>query len=164
MITITWPNIPEKVAGIEALAGRIYAVHAPKWGEEVSEIGERVVNAAVMDGGINKTKIGGPRIRTWAMHDSVASKVSISPGGNSITATAGFLNNAPDHTIFQERGTRDRRIDSVKPRLTPTSGKGRGRGIPPMLAIPQAAADMEIAAEVTGGTMISRIAREYNSI
>lgn len=44
------------------------------------------------------------RIKTGAMIDSVGSKVNI--GKTSMSAVAGFINNRPDYTIYQENGTR----------------------------------------------------------
>lgn len=160
-VEIEWVNHHQKAAAIGRLVNRLSTVHGTRWGREVSDIGAKVVESAVMDGGVNKTKKGGPRVRTWEMHSSIDAVVEFSPKGQSISAMAGFIYSPPKWAIFQERGTLGRRIDSKNPRTSPTTGRSN-TGIPPMLAIPLAQADMAIAAKVSGENMILNIAKEFN--
>lgn len=160
MIQITWTNTQKKARNMERLAARIETRHVHRWGQEVSRAGKESVQQSVMDQGINKTAKGGPRIESGAMLDS-ADSVALSMGGVS-NVTAGFISGAPAHTIWQERGTLGRRIDSVKPGLKPTKGSGKSGGIPAMLAIPEAINAMTVEADNSGMKMLANIAREWD--
>lgn len=159
MITITWTNTHKKARNMGKLAERVGTRHAHRWGREVGFAGEESIKQSVVDQGVNKTKKGGPRILSRAMFYS-ANSVATTMGGTS-NVLAGFISGAPEQTIWQERGTRGRRIDSVKPRLSPT--KGRGTGIPAMLAIPEAVVAMEVEADNSGNKMLVQIAKDWDS-
>ena len=159
MIEILWTNTHKKARNMRRLATRVGTQHVHKWGTEVGKAGKESVQQSVVDGGINKTAKGGARIKSGAMFDSAGS-IATTMGGVS-NASAGFIYGPPPQSIWQERGTKGRRIDSEKPRLTPT--KGRGGGIPAMLAIPEARVAMENEMDNSGMKMLVQIAKEWSS-
>lgn len=158
MVDITWTNTQKKARNMGNLAARVETRHTHKWGTEVARAGKESIRQSVVDGGINKTAKGGARIEQGDMFDSADSVTTTMSGVSNVLA--GFISGPPAHTIFQERGTRGRRIDSVKPRLNPT--KGRGSGIPAMLAIPEAIQAMTVEADNSGYKMLGQIAREWD--
>lgn len=163
MITIVWTNTLKKAAGMSVLAGRVGVYHGPAWGETLSESVEAKVREAVLDGGINKPTTKGPaRVRSETMLGSVNSRVTSTGGVTNVEG--GFLANPPKYTIFQERGTRNRRITSDKPQLRPTKGRQGKGGVPAMLAIAQAEADIVIQGTVQGKSMLTAIRAEWNAI
>lgn len=158
MIEITWTNTHKKAANIHRLSERVGKRHAHRWGSEVGRAGKESVQQSVVDGGINKTAKGGARIKSGAMFDSAGSLATTMSGVSNVSA--GFIFGTPPQANWQERGTRGRRIDSEKPRLIPT--KGRGTGIPAMLAIPEAAVAMSNEIDNAGMRMLQRIAAEWD--
>lgn len=75
-----------------------------------------IMRQVVMSGGEQATKKGGPRIDSGDMYNAIDGEVLVN-GRGRIQANFGFINGAPEYTIYQERGTRT---------------------IPPMLAYAQA--------------------------
>lgn len=59
----------------------------------------------VMEGGVNATKKGGPRVDSYAMVRSIDHTTSIN-GRGRVQGSFGFIKNAPEYTEFQEKGTR----------------------------------------------------------
>lgn len=157
-VTITWQNNHSKAINMERLNREIAIRHSAAWGAGVAEVGKESVNYSVLSGGAHQTKKGGPRIESGAMIDSHFGKST--NNGGSVTVQAGF-NRPPMWTKFQELGTRDRRVNSNA--SSDLSRSGGGSGIPAMLAIPQAIIDMDKAATDLGFTMLTNIARDWNT-
>lgn len=158
MIEIVWTNNKKKAKHMRDLSGRVGTVHATRWGEAVSETGEESVNYTILSGGKHPTKKGGPRILTERMIDSKFSDSKNS--GGLVTARAGYKN-PPKHTIFQEYGTRDKRVSGgIKDLDGAAPG---GSGIAAMLSIAQAIQDMEMSAESAGMKTLIKIAKEWDS-
>ena len=142
MVVIVWENAAQKAAGMAALAKRITPMHAIDWAETVGEIGERSFRETVEMGGVIRTKKGGPRIDTGAMIGSVDNIVTSTGSGAQVKS--GFLDGRPPWTRYQEGGT--------------------SRGVPPMLAVPQARMEMSLAAKSEGDHMLTKIQGEWNAI
>lgn len=58
----------------------------------------------ILSGGINKTKKGGPRVKSGKMLGSVEGKISGS-SNTRVQAKFGFSDDAPAWTLWQEKGT-----------------------------------------------------------
>jgi hypothetical protein len=69
-------------------------------GESV-DLAKKNMQDSIMDGG--NTKKGGPRIESGKMYNSVDGEVTKARG--RITGAFGYLNDPPEWTIYQERGT-----------------------------------------------------------
>lgn len=158
MITIHWTNALSKAKNMDLLANRVGTIHANRWGTATAETGEESVNYSILSGGAHKTAKGGPRILNEAMINSVFSDSRNTDG--LVRARAGYKR-PPRYTIFQEAGTRAKRMAATDSDLD--ASKPSGSGIPAMLSIPQAIRDMEMAAEKAGTTMLNNIAWEWNS-
>lgn len=79
---------------------------------KAAEVVEKVVDRAadtmlqiIDNGGVNKTKKGGPRIDSGDMQESVNSNAHLNARGR-VQGEFGFIDGAPDYTVYQERGTR----------------------------------------------------------
>lgn len=161
MIKITWTNTQKKAAHMRKLADTVGSKHLPKWSREVAEVGEETVNFRVLAGG---TKKGGPRIESESMIDSVGARQRISGGVANISAGFGASGSrAPKWTTFQERGTLGHRNDSGKPSSTERKSPWQAKGIPAMLAIPEAIENMEVEADNAGMRMLINIAKDWDS-
>lgn len=143
-MAIIWLNITEKAAGMNALAARVGTVHIHDWTEDVAEAGSDRVREVITLGGMTPTKKGGPRIKSGSMIASVDNNVSAGGGLGFAQAGFGVKGGTPAHTKWQEHGT--------------------SRGIPAMMAIPQAQIRMDKEATDAGERMMARIAGEWDAI
>lgn len=103
-----------------------------KAGKVVSETVDNAVNRMqqiIIDGGINATQKGGPRILSGDMLNSVTGEVTKSDKGR-VAGSFGFGDNAPLWAKFQERGTH---LSGPKRKMHKDAGSSNG-GIAPMLA------------------------------
>ena len=161
MIKITWTNTQKKAKHMGRLAGLVDSKYLPRWSRAVAEVGEETVNFRVLAGG---TKKGGPRIETEAMINSVGARQRISGGTANISAGFGAdARRAPRWTIFQERGTLGHRNDSGVPSSSQRKSPWQAKGIPAMLAIPEAIENMEVEADNAGMRMLVNIAKDWDS-
>ena len=161
MVKITWTNTQKKAAHMGKLADLVGSKYLPKWSSKVAEVGEETVNFRVLAGG---TKKGGPRIETESMIDSVGARQKISGGIANISAGFGASGRrAPRWTIFQERGTLGHRNDSGIPSSAERKSPWQAKGIPAMLAIPEAIENMEVEADNAGMRMLINIAKDWDS-
>ena len=161
MVKITWTNTQKKATHMGKLAGLVDSKYLPKWSREVAEVGEESVNFRVLAGG---TKKGGPRIETESMIDSVGARQKISGGIANISAGFGASGRrAPKWTNFQERGTLGHRNDSGNPSSEERKSPKEAKGIPAMLAIPEAIENMEVEADNAGMRMLINIAKDWDN-
>ena len=161
MITITWTNAQKKAAHMGKLADKVGGKYLTNWSSDVAKVGQETVNYRVLAGG---TKKGGPRIETEAMINSVGASQRISGGTASISAGFGSGGKrAPKWTIFQERGTLGHRNDNDNPSSTERKSPWGAKGIPAMLAIPEAIENMKVEADNSGMRMLINIAKDWNS-
>lgn len=158
---IYWTNAEQKAANMGKLAVRVGSQYLTDWSRDVAKVGQETVNHRVLAGG---TKKGGPRIETEAMIDSVGARQKISGGIASISAGFGADGKrAPKWTIFQERGTLGHRNDSGNPSSAERKSPWQAKGIPAMLAIPEAIENMKVEADNAGMRMLIKIAKGWNS-
>lgn len=145
MLILTWDNLEAKVAGMQTLESNISTAHVPRWGRDVSQVGEKTIKNVIEIGGMNPTKKGGPRIKSGQMIGAVDSAV-LPDGAGAVTALAaiGWNTAPPMHALYQEGGT--------------------SRGVTPMMAMPMASMEMGTAMDDTGMNMLRRIAVEWNAI
>ena len=92
--------------------GQKMSVAASQIEDLVPEIVETVVTKGaqrmreiVLDGGMNSTQKGGPRIESGAMISSIDGALTGSVGGRA-SGRFGFINGPPSWTEYQEKGTR----------------------------------------------------------
>lgn len=85
---------------------------------DVVDMAVKSMKDMVMDGGTQYTKTG-PRIQSGAMFNAIDGEVS--KGRGRVTAYFGYINDPPEWTMYQERGT-----------------SSPGRGVTPLLAYAQA--------------------------
>ena len=125
-----------------------HAIDELEDGEQIKEIitealekGTERMEEIVLDGGMNKTKKGGPRAESEAMFDSIDYTTSVN-GRGRFQGEFGFLDGAPEYTKYQEYGTGSSGAGRAAPGKSGPSEQASGGGISAMLAF--ATANQEV--------------------
>lgn len=147
-VDITWFDIEPKIARLAILAKRSETEFAEEWAEEVADVGEQELQAAVVQGygsGFgSSTKKGGARIKSGEMISSIGSITAAGLGGATAVAGFGAANPTPMWTTFQEGGT---------------------RSIAAMLAVPAAAVKMgHYGGGEAGDRYLAKVRAEWETI
>jgi hypothetical protein len=109
--------------------GQKFSAFAKDLPEELGSVVSESLDVAAET--MRKVVIGKGRIRTGDMFNSIDAEME-SIGGGRVRGNFGFIDDAPDYTIFQEYGTRGGRAGS----------SAGGTGIPAMLAFAKAQNDI----------------------
>lgn len=101
-ITVTWLGLNRIASQVRVLSSHVSNQHVNQWAYNVAAPAEAIVNNEIQSG--RGTKTGKARIKKYAMIASNVTEVEpLAPG--LVNANAGFKN-GPDHTVFQEEGTK----------------------------------------------------------
>lgn len=138
-ITVTWMGLNRIASQVRVLSAHVSHQHVNQWAYNVAAPAEVIVNNEIQSG--RGTKTGKARIRTHAMIGSNTTEVE-PLGAGLVNAKAGFKD-GPDHTVFQELGTKH---------------------ITAMNSIIKAQAKMERDVPRHGLTMLNNIRRDWNQI
>lgn len=125
------------------IIGQKLTARASKFGAEVGALvsesldeATEFMRDAVRTRGVYRGQpTGGGRIDTGAMYSSIDSEMT-GDGGDKVSGNFGFINDAPDYTVFQEFGTR--RTGWYAPHRVDPEGQRFGQGIVPMHAFSDA--------------------------
>lgn len=74
--------------------------------EEVLDHAKTAMQEIVNEGGINRTKKGGPRRLSDAMYNSIGAETTLNTRGR-VAGKFGFINDPPEWTPYQELGTQN---------------------------------------------------------
>lgn len=102
---VTWFNGPNKAAAKFSLAADEVTDNVEGIVVDVLEKAQKRIVEIVDAGGINPTKKGGPRVRPGSGAMRASADADVTQSRTRVTGEFGFID-APDYTLFQERGTR----------------------------------------------------------
>lgn len=102
---VTWFNGPDKAATKFSMAADEVTENVADLVLDVLDTAQKRLVQIVDAGGINPTKKGGPRVRPGSGAMRASADADVSQSRTRVTGQFGFID-APDYTLFQERGTR----------------------------------------------------------
>lgn len=101
---IYWFTDLNRIAQKVSVVGTQIEDLVPEIVTTVTTKGAQRMREIVLDGGMNATQEGGPRVLSGAMISSVGSNLT-GAGGGKASGEFGFIKNPPKWTGYQENGT-----------------------------------------------------------